>query len=139
MQRRWFPLAMVVLLAGSPLLFGQDKADRAELDKKLDNAMKGYNDGDHKKFFADFAKSVEAITTKQAFDGLYEGVYKKLYGKYKSAKFIPEGSVLEGDFLVLYYAGEFDKKKAKISVNFAKEDKTYKFMQIRIDEMKDEK
>ncbi len=131
--------AFLVLMAFP--LAADEKADRKPLDEKLAKSLKAYNDGDHKKFFADYHKSVNSIATEQTFKALYEGNYKKQFGKYKdgSMKFVPEGSLLEGEFLVLWYSAEFDKaKKVKIGVNFKKEDKDYKFIQIQFNEWKDE-
>lgn len=131
--------AFLVLVA-LPLA-ADEKADRKALDEKLAKALKAYNEGDYKKFFADYAKSMKDIATEQTFKALYEGNYKKLFGKYKdgSMKFVPEGSLLEGEFLILWYSAEFDKaKKVKIGVNFQKEDKDYKFVQIQFNEWKDE-
>ena len=111
--------------------FGQ-AVERKPLDATLDKALAGYNAGDSKAFFADFAKAMSAIATQSTFDAMYKGMYFQTFGKYVSRTPIKEETVLEGDFPLLVYQAEFEKnKKVKISVNFTKEDGAFKLMQIQ--------
>jgi hypothetical protein len=57
-----------------------------------------------------------------------------LYGKLvKRGGLIKDKSVLDGEIGLARYTAEFEKgKKPEIDVNWVKEDKTIKFMQIQI-------
>jgi hypothetical protein len=111
---------------------GQSAADHKSLDPIVDKALAGYNAGDSKAFFADYAKLVAAIATETTFNAMYKGVYLQMYGKYISREPIKAETVLEGDTPLLVYQGEFEKnKKVRISVNFIKESGAFKVMQIQ--------
>jgi hypothetical protein len=105
-------------------------ADQKSLDAVVDKALVGYNAGDAKVFFADYAKMMAAIATDAAFDAMYKS---QPFGKYVSRQPIKAETVLAGDSPLLVYQAEFEKnKKVKISVNFTKEDGAFKVMQIQI-------
>ena len=109
-----------------------DGADQKSLDPVVDRALAGYNAGDSKAFFADYAKMVAAVATDATFNAMYKGMYFQSYGKYISREPIKAETVLQGDTPLLVYQGEFEKnKKVKISVNFIKEDGAFKVMQIQ--------
>jgi hypothetical protein len=140
MSRRYLPL-LVACLVLAPLAAraAEEKADRKKLDAKIDQALDAYNAGDAKKFWADYAKSVQSIATPQAFKALYVDGFMKSHGKVKvkERKFLEKESILTGDDLLLQYEAEFDKvKKGKIAVNMVKEDGDYKFVQILFGEAK---
>jgi hypothetical protein len=105
-------------------------ADSNALDATVDKAMAGYNAGDAKVFFADYAKMMAAVATEGTFNLMYKS---QPYGKYVSRTPIKAETVLLGDNPLLVYQAEFEKnKKVKISVNFTKEDGAFKVMQIQI-------
>ncbi len=112
----------------------EEKIDVKALEKSLNNALKAYNDDDHKKFWAEFAKAADALKTKETYDALYTNGYKKLFGKLvKRGDMIKDKSVLTGDIGLVRYLAEFDKdKKVEIDANWTKEGKGIKFIQILI-------
>ncbi len=111
-------------------------ADMKAIDAIVSKAMKAYNDADYKKFFADYAKAMSVLATEQTFNALYKTGAMPTYGKFKSMKFIEKVSVTKGDFLLINYEAEFEKKKAKLQVNFMKEDGVYRIQQLQINEWK---
>lgn len=134
-------LALGLLL---PALRADDepKADLKKLEATMDKALKAYNEGDHKKFFADYAKAMRAIATEQTFNALYKEGAMKQFGKCKekpARKFLEKQSALTGEAILACWQAEFEKnKKVKISANFMKEGDAYKLMQIQFEELKDD-
>lgn len=130
----------LALLAGISLSPSRaEDADPAKLEAQLEEILSAYNKDDVKAFFANWAKSVEAIATEPTYKALYKDGAKKSLGDYtaKTVKFRKEGSVLTGDFLVVYFDAKFGKEeKAQIAVNFQKEDGKYKFMQVQMSKAK---
>jgi hypothetical protein len=118
---------------------GDDPIDTKALEKSVENALKAYNDDDSKKFWEDFATSVNALKTKETYDALYTNGYKKLYGNFVTlGELIKDKSTLEGDIGLARYKAEFDKdKKIEVDVNWVKEDKKIKFMQIQINKQQE--
>jgi hypothetical protein len=107
-------------------------ADMKALEAKVDAALAAYNAGDAKKFYADFAKSLEAISTPQVFDMLYAQGSKKQFGNYLSREMIKGESVTAGDTLLLVYAVKCEKSdKVKLSINVQKEGADYRFVQVQ--------
>ena len=126
-------IILAVSVLGSEV-HAADKLDPKPLEAIIDNALKGYNDGDYKVFFADYAKSMAAVATEQTFKSMYTDQYKKNLGDYVSRKPIDKETVLMGDFPLMVFDAEFSKeKKVKLSVNFTKEDGKFKIMQMRFD------
>ena len=71
------------------------------LETMLDNALKAYNDGNWKAFYADFAKKVEKLISEQVFKMLYGDETRAKLGKFvKRLSFLKEQSVLTGEVLV---------------------------------------
>ena len=111
-----------------------EKADLKPLEEMADKALKAYNEGDWKGFFADYAKSMAALATEQTFKALYTDQAMKNLGKYESKKLLDKETVLAGDFPLLVYEAKFEKaEKVKASFNFTKEDGKFKIMQVRFD------
>jgi Protein of unknown function (DUF4019) len=134
-----FSLALVTLIAltVSPIRAGD--ADVKKLAGKVEKLLEAYNKDDVKAFFTGWASSVKSIATEATYDALYKKGAKKELGDYKAKtiKFRKEGSVVTGDFLVVYFEAEFSKEKAGlITVNFAKEDGEYKFLQVKMEKNK---
>jgi hypothetical protein len=124
--------AAILLCFAACLSISAYAADQKSLDTVVDKALAGYNAGDSKAFFADYAKMVAAVATEATFNAMYKGMYFQTYGKYISRQPIKAETVLEGDTPLLVYQAEFEKnKKVKISVNFIKEDGAFKVMQIQ--------
>ena len=106
--------------------------DIKALEAKVDAALAAYNAGDAKKFYADFAKSMEAIATPQVFDALYTQGSKKQFGNYVSRQLIKGESVTDGDTLLLVYSAKCEKSdKVKLSINVQKEGAEYRFVQVQ--------
>lgn len=78
---------------------------------------------------------MKAITNDMTYDSLYRNGAKKSYGDYesKSIKYRKKGSVLSGDYLVVFFEAQFSKEKeGVIAVNLAKERKDCKLMQVQM-------
>ena len=104
------------------------------LDAMVESAMKGYNDGDSKVFFADYAKLLSAVAVPATFDMLYKNAAMKEFGKFVSKKLVAGQSVVEGDTPLLVYEAKFEKNpKVKLAVNFMKEEGKPKVVQITIE------
>lgn len=141
MSKLVIPFALLLLtligFAASPSRAGD--ADNKKLSGQVEKLLEAYNKDDVKAFFSVWAKSVQAITTEATYDVLYKKTAKKDLGDYKlkSLKLRKEGSVLSGDFLVVYFEAEFTKEKSGlITVNFAKEDGEYRFIQVKMEKRK---
>lgn len=112
-----------------------DDADPRKLEAQMEKLLAAYNKDDVKAFFQNWASTVKSITTDMTYDALYKNGAKKSYGDYKpkTLKFRKDGSVLTGDYLVVYFEAQFSKEKeGVIAVNFAKEGNEYKFMQVQM-------
>ena len=104
-----------------------------ELEAIVENAMKGYNAGDPKVFFTDYAKSLLAVATPAMFDALYTNMAMKEFGKYVSKKLIPGESVAQGETPLLVFEAKFEKNpRVKLSINFLQEEGKPKLMQVTI-------
>jgi hypothetical protein len=134
MKRMVLIAGVLGLYLGWIALAVADEIDLKAFEKSVDNALKAYNDDDYKKFWADFSKMADALKTKKTFEALYTNGYKKLYGNHvKRGDMIKEKSSLDGDIGLVRYWAEFEKdKKLEIDINWVKEDKTVKFIQIQI-------
>lgn len=112
-----------------------EEVDPKKLEAQCEKLLDAYNRDDVKAFFADWAKSVEAIATEMTYDALYKNGAKNDVGRYvaKSLKFRKEGSVLAGDFLLVYFDAEFTgAKQGRITANLQKEGDAYKFVQVQL-------
>lgn len=110
-------------------------ADPKQLTAQVEKLLAAYNKDDTKAFFADWSKSVAALATPQTYDALYKNMAKKDLGDYQpnTLTLRKEGSLLSGDFLVVYFEGKFAKDvPGLVSVNFQKEDGGYKFIQVQL-------
>lgn len=129
---RIFAILAVALAALSTPLRAADAPK--ELESIVENAMKGYNAGDAKVFFADYAKLLAAVAVPATFDALYKNGALKEFGKYESKKLIAAQSVVEGETPLLVFEAKFEKNpKVKLSVNFMKEEGKPKVMQVTIE------
>ena len=104
------------------------------LDAIVEKAMKAYNEGDSKAFFADYAKLLETVATPATFDALYKNGAMKEHGKFVSRKLIVGESVVEGETPLLVFEAKFEKTpRVKLSVNFMQEEGKPKLMQVTIE------
>ena len=104
------------------------------LDAIVEKAMKAYNDGDSKAFFADYAKLLSAVATPATFDALYKNGALKEFGKFVSKKLVAGQSVIEGETPLLVYEAKFEKNpRVKLAVNFMQEEGKPKVMQVTIE------
>lgn len=138
-------VALVITIA--PVLYAQEPAAPAApaesakatdpmiaMEAMVEKALAAYNKQDFKAFYADFAKSMEAIATEQAFQTMYVGMYMKDYGQYKSRELLKDKCSVADDSPValLQYKAVFEKNPAiTIGVNFTKEGDAWKLMQIQ--------
>src|SRR5262245_4033477 len=74
-----------------------DQTAPAALETSVDKALKAYNAGDWKAFFADYAQAMASLANEQTFKALYESAAKPQFGNYVSRTFIPGESVTQGD------------------------------------------
>ena len=124
-------LLVLALVSSNSPLHGAE-APKA-LDAIVENAMKGYNAGDSKIFFTDYAKSLSAVATPAMFDALYTNMAMKEFGKYVSKKLIAAESVVQGETPLLVFEAKFEKNpKVKLSINFLQEEGKPKLMQVTI-------
>lgn len=133
-------MALLALMAGlATVNAAEDKANVKDLETTIDGVMKAYNAGDWKAFFKDYAKDMSAIASEPTFNAMYGPTGAMGTGKYgkfvKRLELIKDQSVLEGENVLAQWRAEFAKvKKAKISVNFIKEDGKYKIQQVTLSE-----
>jgi hypothetical protein len=135
MRRLAFVAGLIMVLTGRASV----KADGAEIDIKvlaegLERALKAYNDDDPKKFWAEFCSAADALKTKETFAALYTNGYKKQFGKFvKCGELMKDKSTLQGDLGVARYKAEFaENKNLEIDVNWVREDKKIRFLQILV-------
>ncbi len=110
-------------------------ADPKKLEAQMEKLLAAYNKDDVKAFFKDWASAAQPITNEATYNALYKNGSKPMFGEYKpkTIKFRKEGSVLDGDTLVVYFEAEFSKEKSGlVAVNFEKEKGDYKFIQVQI-------
>jgi hypothetical protein len=134
-----FALCLLTLIGFTTSPSRADDADTKKLTGQVEKLLDAYNKDDVKGFFTGWATSVKAITTEATYNALYKNAAKKELGDYKlkSLKLRKEGSVLSGDFLLVYFEAEFAKEKSGlITVNFAKEDGEYRFIQVKMEKSK---
>ncbi len=130
---------LVLSLSQMSVTADEEKIDVKALEKSVDNALKAYNDDDHKKFWAEFCKAADALKTKETYDALYTNGYKRMYGKLvKRGDMIQDKSALTGEIGLVRFKAEFDKdKKVEIDINWVKEGKDIKFQQIQINKQQE--
>ena len=81
---------------------------------------------------SDYTATFKSLDSKQLFNSLFKP-HKESCGNYKKHSFQKEGSVLTDDIALMVLDAEFDKKKAKVSVNFGKEEGKWKVQQVTIE------
>jgi hypothetical protein len=134
-MKRWglITALLVVFQSGAPPIAGAEKIDVTALEKSVERALKAYNDGDHKKFWAEFATAANDQNTKANFDE-FQTNFSKQFGKFvKRGDLLKDKSSLEGEIRLGVYKAEFEKsKKLMIAVTWVKEGKEIKLVGIQI-------
>jgi|GEM_PF-1464248 len=113
---------------------GDIPAELKPFDEMVNKALTAYNAEDFKAFYADYAKMMSGVATEQAFKSLYIDNYKTTFGKYVSRSFVKEQSSVpeNAPVALIVYSGVFEKEsKVKISMNFTKEENSWKLMQVQ--------
>jgi hypothetical protein len=123
--------ALFLALAACSLATADTPAEFKDSEKVVVKLFEAYNKGDVKGMFHDY---IDVL--KQNAQSMYDISFKphqaKL-GKYKKHTFIKDGSVAAGDVTLLVLDAEFEKGKAKVSVNLMKEDGKLKIQQVTIE------
>jgi hypothetical protein len=124
-------IRLLLALACTAFALADDKL-QPKLDTIVDNAMKGYNAADAKVFFADYASFAASIATPENYKFMYEDTHKAKLGKFVSKALVAGETSLNDDAPLVVYKAKFEKGEAKLAVNFIKEEKGMKIMQISI-------
>jgi hypothetical protein len=91
-------LRILIILASMSLVsVAADKTAPAALEASVDKALKAYNAGDWKAFFADYAQAMSALANEQTFKALYESAAKPQFGNYVSRTLVAGESVTTGE------------------------------------------
>jgi hypothetical protein len=107
-----------------------------ELTPILDKALAAYNAGDQRALFADFATAATPPPSDRIFQELFEGYYKKDFGRLTALRLYPQETVPDADYGMLVYLAQCERVKlAKVSANFIRENGAPKIVQIRIEKV----
>jgi len=124
--------AFAVLLLCSTAIRAEEKVDVAKLNATVDAALKAYNDGDAKAFAGLYAKAMAQIGEAQ-----FKLLKMDTFGKFVEKKAIEKETSINDAAPLLVFEAKFEKVgKVKISVNFLKEEKEFKLMQVQFAEIK---
>lgn len=104
----------------------------AKLVPMVDAAMEGYNKEDHKVYFADFCKAMEAVATEQTFRTMVQGMWKKENGAFKAKKLLDDRCSFNDQVPLLMFEAEFENGKRLLAVNFTREGDLFRVMQISV-------
>jgi hypothetical protein len=121
-----------------PIAPGDVKAAEAlrELTPIFDKALTAYNAGDRAALFADFATTATPAPSERIFQELFEGYYKKEFGRLTALRLYPQETVPDADYGMLVYLAQCERNKiAKVSANFIRENGAPKIVQIRIEKV----
>jgi len=105
----------------------------ALLEEILEPALAGYNAGKAEVLFAHFASTAQPPPNERTFRAVFEGVYKKEFGKVLSKKLITKETEPDPNYGVLVYDATCEKRKVRLSVNFVREGGALKIAQIRME------
>ena len=106
------------------------------LNLLVDKTLKAYNAENPIEFYRYFADKMEDVAKCNYFEAVYVDGYKKALGFIESRELLEDESSFDPDFPVLAYKCEFEKNPCVfMTVNFIKEDDTYRITQIRFDKI----
>jgi len=132
MLARSLAACWIVLLAGSLATAQETPKEYKDLEKMVVKLFEAYNQDDAKGVFADYISALKGLDSAQLYNALFKP-HKETCGKYKKHTFRKDGSSHSDDVVLMVLDVEFDKKKAKVSVNFGKEDGKMKIQQVTIE------
>jgi hypothetical protein len=112
-----------------------DPAHLKPLETILDDTLAAYNNANSSQFFAHFARNALPPPQPALFNALFEGVYKRDYGKYVSKKLLPKETTIEPARALIVFEAAFEKRKVKVSANFVNEQNTPRIVQLRMEPM----
>ena len=110
-----------------------DPAQLKPLETILDASLAAYNDANSAQFSAHFARNAIPPLQPALFAALFEGVYKRDYGKYISKKLLPRETTIEPARALIVFEAVFEKRRVKVSANFVNEQNTPKIVQLRME------
>jgi hypothetical protein len=110
-----------------------DPAQLKPLETILDASLAAFNDANSAQFSAHFARNAIPPIQPALFASLFEGVYKRDYGKYISKKLLPRETTIEPARALIVFEAIFEKRRVKVSANFVNEQNTPKIVQLRME------
>jgi hypothetical protein len=131
MPARHLTAASMLLLACTAA-HGDTPREYQELEAMLIKSLEAYNKDDIKGIFANFVDAVTQFDTTPYYDTLFKP-HKATCGKFRKLTFQKVGSAHVGDFATMTFEAEFEKKKARVSANFFKENGKMKIQAILIE------
>jgi hypothetical protein len=125
-------IAAFCLMAAACVAQADTPPEFKEAEKLVVKLFDAYNKDDAKGVFTDYIAALKNSDPQTLFDALYKNT-KQSVGKYKKHTFKKDGSVHADDLILLVLDAEFEKKKAKVSVNLGKEEGKWKIQQVTIE------
>jgi hypothetical protein len=126
---RIFAGFIATTLVTPAIAHAQTPAEYKDLEEMATKLFEAYNKDDAKGVFADYFSALQGQNADVLYKALFEPAKQK-YGTYKSHSFVKEGSVKTDDIALLILNGQFTKSKAKVNVNFGKENNKWKIQQV---------
>jgi hypothetical protein len=107
-----------------------------DMEAALSSAIADYNAKDETRFAAHFSKKAEPPMDAHVFKNLIAGIYHDEFGDVLSKTLSPTESSADPDFGMLVYIVECKKRpKAKLSINFRRENGVMKIVQWRMEKL----
>lgn len=110
-----------------------DSTQLAPLEAILDATLAAYNNSNSTQFLAHFASHALPPPQPALFTALFEGVYKRDYGKYVSKKLLPRETAIEAARALIVFDAVFERHRVKVSANFMQEQNLPKIVQLRME------
>jgi len=107
-----------------------------DMEAALSSALADYNAKDETRFAAHFSKKAEPPMDAHVFKNLIAGIYHDEFGDVLSKTLSTAESSADPDFGMLVYIVECKKRpKAKLSINFSRENGVMKIVQWRMEKL----
>ena len=107
-----------------------------DMETALASAIADYNAKDETRFAAHFSKKAEPPMDAHVFKNLIAGIYHHEFGDVLSKTLSTAESSADPDFGMLVYIVECKKRpKAKLSINFHRENRVMKIVQWRMEKL----